>query len=112
MGLINITGEEFQEDKYMFTKYSLFHFSYGFLWYIVFYSIFGKKHTFESFALMNIFHAIFEIVENTPFAIEIFRKNPLWKDYLGDSKGNSCGDIISGILGFFLAYFIFLYKRK
>lgn len=100
MGLINFTTDEFQEHQYVFTKYSLFHFAFGLAWFVAHYALFKKQHLSESFILMNIMHAIFEILENTPFAIEFFRKHPLWKNYDGDSKGNSIGDIISGIFGF------------
>ena len=90
---INITNEEFQEHRYMFTKYSLFHFLFGVIWY----NYFDGKY----FWWMNFLHMLFEIVENMEWFIELIR--PIWPRYKGDSVPNILGDIISGIVGFYFA---------
>ena len=42
---------------------------------------------------------IFEIVENSPYVINKFKKTEQYKQYKGDSLANITGDIIALILG-------------
>lgn len=99
------------EHDSLITFYTIFHFSFGFLWYFLYAFIEGKfKNQTEtliiSFLLMMYVHLIFEHIENVPFGIHFFQKWG-WRLYGGDSVANSIMDHIASALGFWIAYFMF-----
>jgi hypothetical protein len=45
-----------------------------------------------------------ELVENSPYAINRYRSATVALNYFGDSIANSIGDLISCVLGFWIAF--------
>jgi len=54
--------------------------------------------------LAVVIEASWEVLENTPFAINRYREATIALDYYGDSVINSMSDILFMVLGFFLAW--------
>ena len=54
--------------------------------------------------LAVVIEASWEVLENTPFAINRYREATIALDYYGDSVINSTSDILFMVLGFFLAW--------
>lgn len=86
--------------KYFIDKYSLLHFASGVIAYH-----FGLDITV--WLLLNI---IFEMLENTPAGMQFIKNHLLtiWpggKEY-SDSIINILGDIVSGIIGWYVCYLI------
>lgn len=81
----------------VFDIFSFTHFSAG----IIAYSIckFLKLSDEFSFYFTLSLALIFEIVENSPYVINKFKKTEQYKQYKGDSLANITGDIIALILG-------------
>ncbi len=91
-------------DPYFFT-----HILHGFLFLwltnIVFELIFKikiPKAWLLSVAVIG--ESVWEILENSPAIIELYRTNTASLDYFGDSIANSVGDIIACAVGFIIAY--------
>ena len=91
-------------DPYFFT-----HVLHGFLFLwltnIVFDLIFKTKVPkawLLSVAVVG--ESAWEILENSPEIIELYRTNTASLDYFGDSVANSIGDIVACALGFIVAY--------
>jgi len=86
-------------SQQVFDIYSFTHFSSGILLYLICkYLSFTDINAFYITLILSI---IFEIVENTPYIINKFRKNKEYKNYIGDSLANITGDIISLVLGIY-----------
>lgn len=79
-------------------KYSLLHFAVGIIAY--FWNI--------SFVVWFLLHMIYELVENTQFAMKIINNFPYWPGgkEKADSKLNSLGDQFYGMIGWILAYLV------
>lgn len=76
---------------------------------IAFYAIFRlasrrKWSVGECLVAAVIFEAGWEILENTPFAIDRYRTATVSLNYYGDSVLNSVCDVLFCVLGFFLAW--------
>jgi hypothetical protein len=91
-------------DPYFFT-----HVLHGFLFLwltnIVFDLIFRikiPKAWLLSVAVIG--ESVWEILENSPTIIELYRTNTASLDYFGDSIANSIGDIVACAIGFIIAF--------
>ena len=87
-------------DVFTFT-----HVVHGPVFFLLLWLIFtkGLKWTLPAgvlFALAVCIEAAWEILENTNFAIERYRKNPAYTGYAGDTIVNSVGDILGMIVGY------------
>ncbi len=91
-------------DPYVFT-----HLLHGFLFLwgldLIVHKLFGKKLSFAWLLFFAILaEAIWEVVENSKYIIEIYRENTASLEYFGDSIINSFGDVIACGVGFVIAY--------
>ena len=89
----------------LFDQYSLLHFSVGVIAYFFGFSIIQ----------WTIIHIMFELIENTQTGMFIINKYftfwPGGKNY-SDSFINSFGDVLSGTIGWLLAYWLDSYGIK
>jgi hypothetical protein len=97
------------EQDSIFTDYALFHLMFGFWWYAIYHFLrkldLIKGSVATSFAVMVIFHLLFEIIETLGTVIKIYQKLG-WQDYGGDHVLNAMADSLCNILGFWLGYFV------
>jgi len=96
-------------SQHLFDPYLFTHLLHGFifLWglQLVVHKIFGKKLSFAWLLFFAVFiEAIWEVVENSKYVIELYRANTASLDYFGDSVLNSFGDILACAVGFVIAY--------
>jgi len=94
----------------LFDIYSFTHISHGMiLFFIISFmnKVFNLKMNEINFTYLIIILEIFwEIIENTPYIINKYRKNSIIsRDYKGDSVINSLGDVTSTIIGFLIALY-------
>ncbi|WP_106475722.1 DUF2585 family protein [Phytohalomonas tamaricis] len=83
--------------------YSLLHVMYGFGLFI-FANVMRPHWSLGAKALMALVSsAIWEMVENTPFVVALFKHSPHAPTYWGDSILNSLGDTLFVMIGFGLA---------
>ena len=86
-------------------QHSLLHFAVGIIMY--FFSV--------PFWVWNLLHLIFELIENTETGVHIINQYiKIWpggKEY-ADSPLNCFGDLISGALGWLLAYWLDSYGTR
>jgi hypothetical protein len=91
-------------SQHLFDPYSFTHAEHG----LVFYAIcrllprwLGPTHRV---VLALAFETLWEVIENTPFVINNYRKAALARGYEGDSVANSLGDIAACAFGLWLAH--------
>jgi Protein of unknown function (DUF2585) len=83
--------------------YSATHVVHGILFYVVLHFLVPRASLRVRFMAAVIAEIGWEIFENTPFVINRYRAATASLDYTGDSVLNSVGDVLSAILGFWLA---------
>ena len=89
---------------YFLDQYSLLHFSVGVVAY--FWSL--------PLWLWNTIHIIFEVLENTQVGMQLINNFTFWpggKNF-SDGKINQVGDIVSGHIGWLLAYYLDKYGSR
>jgi len=88
-----------------FDQYSLLHFAVGIIMY--FFAV--------PLWLWNLIHIVFEFVENTEIGLQIINQHiKIWpggKEYT-DSLINRLGDVISGHIGWMVAYWLDSYGNR
>ena len=85
-------------DWYTFT-----HITHGFAFYGLLWLIAPRLSVARRFVLMIALEAGWEMVENTPFVIALYRQSALAQGYGGDSVVNSVCDTLAAAIGFVLA---------
>jgi hypothetical protein len=93
-------------SQHLADPYSFSHVEHGILLYGLFTWLFPRLSLGWRFVLMLAVEVSWEIVENTNYVIDRYRAATVSLDYLGDSVGNSLGDILSCMIGFYLARWI------
>lgn len=96
-------------SQHLFDPYVFTHFLHGFLFLwgldLIVHKLLGKKLSFAWLLMLAVLtEAIWEVVENSAYVIEIYRANTASLEYFGDSIINSFGDILACALGFVVAY--------
>lgn len=84
--------------------YSFTHIVHGVLFYFLVWFATPELSVPHRFLIALAVEVGWEILENTPFAIRHYRKQPPAKDYRGDSIVNSLVDTLAMMLGFLLAW--------
>jgi hypothetical protein len=84
--------------------YSFTHIIHGVLFYFLVWLGAPGLSVAQRFLIVLAVEVGWEILENTPFAIRHYRKQPPAQDYAGDSIVNSLADTLAMALGFVLAW--------
>lgn len=102
IGLLTMYAWSSETSQHFLDPYSISHILHG----IIFYWVLGfipnitwKQRLLGAFLI----EAGWEILENSPVIIERYRSVTASLDYFGDSILNSVGDILSCLLGFWIA---------
>ncbi len=90
-------------SQHLLDPYSLTHLSHGLIFFMAFALICPGVSFAWRLCMAVAIASGWEILENSPLIINRYRTATMSLDYLGDSVGNSLGDILSCFLGFFLA---------
>lgn len=93
-------------SQHLADPYSFSHIEHGILLYGLFTWLWPRMSLCWRFVLTLAVEAGWEIVENTNYVINRYREGTIAFDYLGDTVGNSIGDILSCLIGFYLARWI------
>lgn len=92
-----------ENSQMLIDPYSLSHVLHGFIFFFVLFP-FRKMLPLRWAAVLAIATEIgWEILENTPFVIDRYREATASLNYYGDSILNSFGDLLSMLVGFYLA---------
>lgn len=95
-----LSGENSQQ---LSDWYTLSHIIHGFLFYWILSMVAPRLSIGMRFALAVGLEAAWEILENTPMVIEIYRQQALAQGYVGDSIVNSLSDTVAMAVGFLAA---------
>ena len=92
-----------QTSQWMLDPYIFTHVLHGFLFYYLLLPARQRLSVKSRFLIGSLLEASWEIVENTPFAIDRYRTTTAALDYYGDSILNSTLDLIAAMAGFWAA---------
>jgi hypothetical protein len=98
-GVVRSSGN----SQHLSDWYSLSHLVHGFLFYAILWKLAPQLPLSQRFAAAVALEAGWEIVENTPFVIHLYRRQALAQGYVGDSIVNSLSDTGMMAAGFALA---------
>jgi len=101
---INEAWNSSHTSQHLLDPYTFTHILHGvmFFWLI---NLLFKKYSFSWQLFVAVFvECAWEILENSNFIIEKYRKNTASLDYFGDSIFNSIGDVFACAFGFIIAY--------
>jgi hypothetical protein len=90
-------------SQHLADPYSFSHVEHGILFYGLFTWLWPRMSVAWRFVLTLAVEAGWEIAENTNAVIDRYRAATISLDYFGDSIGNSIGDVLSCLIGFYLA---------
>jgi Protein of unknown function (DUF2585) len=90
-------------SQHLADPYSFSHIEHGILFYGLFTWLWPRLSVGWRFVLTLAVEAGWEIVENTNAVVDRYRAATISLDYFGDSIGNSIGDVLSCLIGFYLA---------
>ncbi|MCE9628849.1 MAG: DUF2585 family protein [Candidatus Vogelbacteria bacterium] len=84
--------------------YTFSHIIHGFIFYLFFWILFPRMAAPQRLLLAIGLEIGWEILENTPWVINLYREQALAQGYMGDSIINSVSDTLAMITGFVLAW--------
>lgn len=84
--------------------YSFTHVIHGVMFYLLTWLALPRLAAPQRFLIALFAEAGWEILENTPYVINVYRQQALAQGYVGDSILNSVSDVAMMSLGFFLAW--------
>jgi hypothetical protein len=93
-------------SQHLADPYSFSHVEHGLLLFGLFLWLWPRMPLGWRFVLILAVEAGWEIVENSSYVIDRYREATISFDYLGDTVGNSMGDVLSCVIGFCLVRWI------
>jgi hypothetical protein len=96
-------------SQHLADPYSLTHVSHGLIFFAALLLFRRRLGLGWRFCIALTIAAGWEVLENSSFIINRYREETMSLDYLGDSIGNSLGDIASCALGFVIARWLGLW---
>ncbi len=102
-GLWTNSGWSNETSQMLGDPYSFSHVLHGIIFYAVLRLIAPKLPVRQRLILAVLIEVAWEITENTPFIIDRYRAGTASLDYTGDSILNSVGDVLSTMIGFWIA---------
>lgn len=84
--------------------YSFTHVIHGVMFYLFTWFAFPRMSAPRRFLIALWLEVGWEIVENTPYVIQVYRQQALAQGYVGDSILNSVSDVLMMSLGFLLSW--------
>ena len=95
-----------ENSQQFFDWYTFSHLIHGFLFYLFILLAFPRAPLLARLAMAVSLEVGWEVLENTPMVIELYRQQALAQGYTGDSILNSVMDTGAMIIGFILARFL------
>ena len=92
-----------ENSQHITDWYSFSHIIHGIGFYFLLWLVARRLPPGVRFVLAVLLEATWEVFENTPFVIDRYRAATIALDYYGDSIINSMSDIVSMMLGFWIA---------
>src|ERR1700687_4547269 len=92
-----------ENSQHLTDWYTFSHVIHGILFYVFLWLSARRLRPGVRFVLAVLLEATWEVFENTPFVINRYRAATISLDYFGDSIINSMSDIVSMMLGFWIA---------
>jgi hypothetical protein len=99
-GVVKSSGN----SQHLTDWYTFSHIVHGFLFYALFRYLFPKLTVLQRLLLALGLEVSWEIAENTPYVINLYRQQALSLGYVGDSAINSVCDSLSMIFGYIIAW--------
>jgi len=97
-------------SQHLSDPYSLTHLSHGLIFYTVLAFAASRLSVAWRLCIAVAVAGGWEVLENSPFIINRYRDSTMSLEYMGDSVVNALGDVLSCILGFYLARALGLWK--
>ena len=92
-----------ENSQHISDWYTPSHVIHGIAFYALLWVVARRMPVGARFLLAVLIEAVWEVFENTPFVINRYRAATIALDYYGDSVINSVSDVVSMMVGFWLA---------
>ncbi|MDO8649280.1 MAG: DUF2585 family protein [Candidatus Peregrinibacteria bacterium] len=103
-GLLETSAWSTSTSQHFVDPYTLSHILHGLIFYAVL-NLFRKRIPLQYRLLIALGIEVgWEVLENSPIIIERYRAQTASLEYFGDSILNSLGDVLSALVGFWMAH--------